>query len=413
MSTTGNRVPRRALIVGAGIAGLATALRLRRSDWDIVLVERASSMRGGGYMIGFSGIGYRAASQLGLLPALRELQPPATDLLYVDQAGRQQAVMPVEAQQAMLGEEMLALLRGDLETTLFQALQACGDGGSGSGWATGVDIRFATTVADIDQDADGVTATLSDGRQERVDLLVGADGLHSAVRDLVFGPEKAYRVDFGHAVATYLLDKAPDGVALGSTVSMDLVGRGVSVYTVRGGRSAAFFTFSSDQLDADLQAGAGPTLRRVFGDLGWVVPELLRGLQSNPSVYFDRISQIAMDTWSAGRVVLVGDSAWCVSLFAGYGASLAVAGADLLGTLLDENPDLPTALRMWEARLRPEMAKKQRQGRRARRLFVAPNRIVHQLRLLTFRLVGSRLVLGLMRRFLGLDKPRHEQHTAQ
>jgi 2-polyprenyl-6-methoxyphenol hydroxylase-like FAD-dependent oxidoreductase len=408
MSTTGNRAPNRVLIVGAGIAGLATALRLRRSEWDIVLVERAPSLRGGGYMIGFSGIGYRAADSLGLLPVLRKLQPPATDLVYVDQAGRQQAVMPVEAQQAMLGEEMLALLRGDLETTLFQALQECGDGGSGNG----VDIRFGTTVADIDQDADGVTATLSDGREERVDLLVGADGLHSAVRDLVFGPEEAYRVDFGHAVATYLLDKTPEGLAPGSTVSMDLVGRGVSVYTVRDGRSAAFFTFSSDQLDADLQAGAGPTLRRVFGDIGWVVPELLRGLESNPSVYFDRISQIAMDTWSRGRVVLAGDSAWCVSLFAGYGASLAVGGADLLGTLLDENPDLPTALRRWEARLRPEVAKKQRQVRLASRLFVAPNRIVHQLRQLTFRLAGSRLVLALLRGYLGLDNPRHEQHTA-
>ena len=407
MSTTGSGAPRRVLIVGAGIAGLATALRLRRSAWDIVLVERAPSLRGGGYMIGFSGIGYRAADELGLLPALRKLQPPATDLLYVNQAGRQQAVMPVEAQQAMLGEETLALLRGDLETTLFQALRECGDGGSGNG----VDIRFATTVADIEQDADGVTATLSDGRQERVDLLVGADGLHSAVRDLVFGPEKAYRVDFGHAVATYLLDKTPDGVAPGSTVSMDLVGRGVSVYAVRDGRSAAFFAFSSDQLDADLRAGAELTLPRVFGDLGWVVPELLRGLDSNSSVYFDRISQIVMDTWSRGRVVLIGDSAWCVSLFAGYGASLAVGGADLLGTALDQDPDILTALHTWEARLRPDVAKKQRQGRRARRLFVAPNRVVHQLRLLTFRLVGSRLVLAMLRRFLGLESPREQRGT--
>ena len=128
----------------------------------------------------------------------------------------------------------------------------CGDGGSGNG----VDIRFATTVADIEQDADGVTATLSDGRQERVDLLVGADGLHSAVRDLVFGEEGLPRGLRPCSRATYLLDKTPDGIAPGSTVSMDLVGRGVSVYAVRDGRSAAFFAFSSDQLDADLRAGA-------------------------------------------------------------------------------------------------------------------------------------------------------------
>jgi 2-polyprenyl-6-methoxyphenol hydroxylase-like FAD-dependent oxidoreductase len=94
-----------------------------------------------------------------------------------------------------------------------------------------------------------------------------------------------------------------------------------------------------------------------------------------------------------------------VSLLAGYGASLAVGGADLLGTALDQDPDILSALQMWEARLRPDVAKKQRQGRRARRLFVAPNRVVHQLRLLTFRLVGSRLVLAMLRRFLGLESP--------
>jgi 2-polyprenyl-6-methoxyphenol hydroxylase-like FAD-dependent oxidoreductase len=134
------------------------------------------------------------------------------------------------------------------------------------------------------------------------------------------------------------------------------------------------------------------------------VPELLRGLDSNSSVYFDRISQIVMDTRSRGRVVLIGDSACCVSLFAGYGASLAVGGANLLGTALDQDPDILRALHPWEARLRPDVAKKQHRAA-ARRLFVAPNRVVHELRLLTFRLVGSRLGLAMLRRFLGLESP--------
>lgn len=381
---------RRALIVGAGIAGLAIAVRLRRSDWDVIIVERAPSLRGGGYMIGFGGVGYDAAERLGLLPELRELQPAAVPLVYVDEAGHQRAVMPAEAQRAMLGDRMISLLRGDLEATLHRALD--------------IEVRFGTSVTAITQDPGSVTATLSNGHTETVDLLIGADGLHSSVRAQVFGPEERYRHDFGYGIATCLVDRAPDAIEPGRTVSMESVGRGAGIYALRDGRSAAFFSFASDQLDADLQAGAAPTLRRIFGDVGWVMPELLASVEAADSVYFDRISQIRMDRWTDHRVALLGDSAWCVSLFAGYGSSLAVGGADLLGNLLDDH-DIDTALRLWEEQLRPTVVGKQRLGRRASRLFVVPNETVRWLRFLTFRFAGSRFGLALMRRFLGLPKP--------
>jgi len=382
---------RRALVVGAGIAGLAAALRLRRSGWSVRVVERAPRLRGGGYMIGFLGIGYDAAERLGLIGELERMQPEPAELVYVDQGGRPQAVLPTESQLSLLGPRTLALLRGDLETVLHNAVDDL------------VEICFGTTVENVAQDDDGVWVRLGDGRQERVDLLVAADGLHSGVRKLVFGPEQRFRVDFDHAVATYLLDQAPAVIPAGTTMSMDLVGRSVGVYRLRDGRAAAFFSFHSNDMDAEVTAGPAATLRARFGDLGWVVPELLAGLDSAESVYFDRISQIRMDSWSRGRVVLLGDAAWCVSLFAGYGSSLAVGGADLLGDALDATPaDIPGALRSWEQRLRPTVLRKQRQGRRARALFVIPNALVLRLRLVVFRLSATPLVLALTRRFLGL-----------
>lgn len=309
----------RALVVGAGIAGLATALRLRRSGWDVVVVERAPALRGGGYILNFAGVGYAAADRLGLIPALRAVQPAPVDLVHVDSRGGELARMDVAAQQALLGDRTLALFRGDLERVLFDELD------------DRVEFRFGIGVDRICQHPDEVQVALSDGTSRTVDLLVGTDGVHSRVRSLLFGPEERYRYDFGDIVAITQLAGVPAAVLPGTSVAMDLVGRGVSVINPRGSQAAAFFIFGTDDAGADLAAGPGPTLRRRYGDLGWIVPDLLAAVDDAETVYFDQVSQIRMDRWSVGRTVLVGDAAWCVSLFAGYGSSLAVAGATLLG----------------------------------------------------------------------------------
>jgi 2-polyprenyl-6-methoxyphenol hydroxylase-like FAD-dependent oxidoreductase len=409
MPTNGMRGCRRVVIAGAGIAGLAAALRLHRSGWHVLVVERAAGLRGGGYLIGFLGVGYDAAERLGLMTDLERAQPDPVDLVYVDRNGRQRAVLPAAAQTALLGPRTLSLLRGDLETVLYNALShdaahdplndsALGESGHDSPRGA-VEFRFATTIEAVDQDAQSVTVQLSDGRQERADLLIGADGVHSTVRTLMFGPEERFLLDFGHNVATYPLKQTPAAVPAATTMSMDLVGRSVGVYRLHQDRAAAFFAFQGRHPMADAVA----VLRREFGDLGWVVPDLLRGLDAAESIYFDRICQIRMDRWSSGRVVLLGDAAWCVSLFAGYGASLAVGGAELLGDALDATPiDIPAALVAWERRLRPTVAHKQRQGRRARALFVTPTALHLHLRLLALRLSASKPVQWSMRRFLGL-----------
>jgi hypothetical protein len=121
------------------------------------------------------------------------------------------------------------------------------------------------------------------------------------------------------------------------------------------GHSAALLTYRSTDPAGDLADGPYPALTRAYRDSGWLLPELLDQLGQAESVYFDSVTQVRADHWSRGRVVLLGDAAWCLTLFAAAGASLALTGADLLGAALARHPEVPTALTAWETELRPQV----------------------------------------------------------
>lgn len=374
----------RAVIVGAGIAGLAAALRLGQLGWEPVVLERAPRLRDGGYAVTFSGSGYDAAERMGLLPALTERHMTNDEIVYRD-ARHKDVRMSRRAQDAMLGPRSLNLMRGDIEHALHDAL----DGE--------VEIRYSTTVSGVEQDASGVRMTLNDGSVEHADLLIGADGLHSAVRRLVFGDETRFRLDLDHVIAVYDIGRAPGGLAPRTSVSYNVPGRQVGILRVDEERTIAFFAYRSQRPTEELTAGARTTLAKVYGDLEWHVPELLDRMPDDDSVYFDSVSQIRMDSWSKGRVVVLGDAAWCVTLFAGYGSALAVAGAELLGNKM-ERFDVAAALRSWESELRPEVDKTQRAGRRAKQLFVPSDPVRLWLRQTSMRVAASPLMTKLMER---------------
>jgi 2-polyprenyl-6-methoxyphenol hydroxylase-like FAD-dependent oxidoreductase len=372
------------VVVGAGIAGLATGLQLARLGWHVTILERAPGLRGGAYVVGFSGVGYDAAERLDLLDQLRRLESPWADVRHVDGDGRVTATMDVDRQRMLVGDRMISILRGDLERVLHDALLD-------HAVADRVEVRFGESVNAIHPDRVGVTATLTDGSRIRADLLIGADGLHSAVRRMVFGPEQVFRHDLGALVASFALHDPPTELA-GWTTFLALVGRGAGVYPQRDGGLAVFFTFASRATTIELAEAPVQALRRVYGDLGWVWPQVLDRAAAAESVFYDSISQIRLSTWSRGRVVLVGDAAWSVSLLAGYGSSVAVGGGELLGTMLDSQPDIPTALDAWERRLQPLVTRKQRLGRMSRWLFIPGNRLSLAARSATVRLAGSRPV---------------------
>jgi 2-polyprenyl-6-methoxyphenol hydroxylase-like FAD-dependent oxidoreductase len=355
---------RRVVIVGAGIAGLAAALRMHREGWDVVVLERAPARRSSGYLLNLHGPGYDAAERLGLVPALapRDIGFFTSVLVHAD--GREKFTVPAAVAQAAVGDRALSLFRGDLESALYEAV------------AEHIEIRFGTTVRAVIQEPGAVEATLSDGTHLRADLLIGADGVHSRIRELVFGPESDYLVELNHMVGAFPLDTVPEHVAEGVGTTFLGPRRTAAVMNLGPDRSSAFFTYRSPDPAAELARGAAPALTAAFGDLGRGVAEALQQLAADPAdAYFDAVGQIVLDRWSSGRVVLLGDAAWCVTVFAGYGAALALDGADRLGTVLAAHgDDLTTALEAWEQSLRPEVRKRQALARKGISRFAPPTR---------------------------------------
>ncbi|APE35354.1 monooxygenase [Nocardia mangyaensis] len=343
---------RRAVIAGAGIAGLATALRLHRAGWQVLVVERAPARRSSGYLVNLLGSGYDAAAGLGVLERLAQRDLGMFTSILVRADGREKLTVPAAFATAALGPRALTVFRGDLESALFEALPE------------DVTVRFGITVQAVDQDQDEVRIGLSDGSRQRAELLVGADGLHSGVRGIVFGPEDEFRVDMRHLVGAFPLDRVPGEVPDAAAATFIGPGRTAAVINLGPQRASAFFTYRHDDPASELRDGPVAALSAAFGDLGGAVPAALHQLAADPgAAYFDSVSQVVMDTWSRGRVVLLGDAAWCVTLFAGHGAALALAGADRLGAALDDH-DVPAALIHWEAALRPEVRKRQALARR-------------------------------------------------
>ncbi|WP_327582355.1 FAD-dependent monooxygenase [Nonomuraea sp. NBC_00507] len=380
----------RAVIVGAGIAGLAAALRLYRIGWEPVVIERAPARRSGGYAVAFFGRGYDAAERMGVLPALRDRHFGAVDMIYKKADGRHRFTVPHRAVQALLGDRGLTLMRGDVEEALYEAVEGK------------VAIRFGTTLTAVKQNQDSVCVELDDGTVLDADLLVGADGLHSTVRKLVFGPEEGFRRDLGHVVAAMRLDHLPDGARERAFTTVTRVGHIFMIANLGPGRTAAFFTYGVVDPAAELAKGPRRALTEAYRDVTWAAPDLIRGMSAD-SVYFDSVSQIVADRWSDGRVVLLGDAAWCVTLFAGYGSSLAVGGAELLGTALLRHPDdVPAALREWEAELRPEAEERQAMGRRNTGSHAPANRLDLLKRDLPLRLAALPPVTRWMRKHLRL-----------
>ncbi|MGH9515411.1 MAG: FAD-binding domain [Terriglobales bacterium] len=348
----------RIAINGTGIAGPTLAYWLRRFGHTPVLFEKAPALRAGGYVIDFWGLGYEIAERMGILPALMERGYLMQRLRMVDADGHEVAGMDVASIRQQVDGRFISIARSDLAAALFHACE-------------GIPAHFGVSIVDIRQDARGVSVTLSDGGTDRFDLVVGADGLHSRVRELVFGPEDRFERALGCHVAAFRLTDYPHRDEL-IYVSHTVPKRQVARVALRNGETLILLICRSELIDGlpprELQKAA---LRDVFGQMRWEVPDILARMEAVDDLYFDRVSQIHLKRWALDRVALLGDAAACVSFLAGEGTGLAMIEAYVLaGELSKSGDDVAKGFEAYEARLRSFVGDKQKSALWLRGFFV-------------------------------------------
>ncbi len=310
------------LISGAGVAGQALALWLRRFGFTPVVVERAAAPRDGGQAVDLRGAAIEVARRTGILDAARAARTGTRGMSYVSSAGKRLASL--DGAFGVVDPHDLEIVRGDLVRILHEAAR------------DEVEYIFDDSVASLTDTADGVTVTFERSAPRTFGLVAGADGLHSRVRGLAFGPESRYLGQLGLYLSVFTI---PNELELDHWQLIYVTpGRSVTVTSARDNREArAIFFFASGPLDYDHRDRdqQQELLAAAFAGTGWEVPRLLAAMPEAPDFYFDSVSQVRMNSWSAGRVTLgSSDAGYCPSPLSGQGSSVALVGAYVLASEL-------------------------------------------------------------------------------
>jgi 2-polyprenyl-6-methoxyphenol hydroxylase-like FAD-dependent oxidoreductase len=343
------------LISGAGIAGPTLAAWLKAASFQPVLVEKTPSPRAGGYVIDFWGLGYDIAERMGLLPDIDRLGYHMRELRIIDARGRTVSGIGTRIMRELAGGRFITVARSDLARLLLEHS------------SESTEVIFGDEIAGLQQDASGVQVTFRGGSPRRFDLVIGADGLHSAVRRLAFGPDVIFEKNLGYIAAAFeVAGYQPRDEE--TYIMYSQPGRMVARFTLHRDRTLFLFVLTAEQnvnpATLDLSAQK-QFLRDRFAADAWELPRILDALTGSSDLYFDQVSQIRMDRWSSGRVALLGDAAACISLTGGQGSALAIIAAYILaGELARSSTDYGSAFRAYEDRLRAFIAAKQRGAER-------------------------------------------------
>jgi 2-polyprenyl-6-methoxyphenol hydroxylase-like FAD-dependent oxidoreductase len=382
----------RVLISGGGIAGLTLAYWLHHYGIPAVVLEQAQAIRRDGYAIDFLGTGYAVAERMGIIDRLAAHQIPFSEVLYVNKEGKPVARMDVALMRSLTRGKYLGLMHATLEEVLYDAL------------AGQVEVRFGRSLTHLVDGADGVTVTLNDGTTESFDLVIGADGVHSITRSLVFGPEAQFSRYLGYTVASYLL---ADHYGISSTLSFQMFvqpERMAAAYcTEQPDQILIFFMYHSPQQEHVPRDQRLPRLREVFAGMGWLTDRFLADVDPAAPLFMDTVVQIQMPTWHRGRVALVGDACDCPTLVSGQGASLAMGGAYLLARALHETGDYEQAFQRYEQQMYGFVQEQQKHGRSFAKSFVPGSPLGLMLQRAMIKVLLRPAFGGLMRRYFGAE----------
>ncbi|MFF0622510.1 FAD-dependent monooxygenase [Streptomyces sp. NPDC004296] len=333
------------LVSGASIAGPALASWLARAGWDVTVVERFDRLRDEGQNIDIRGTGREVLRRMGLEDAVRAAHTQETGLDFVDERGRPLARFAAGTDDTSGGTAELEILRGRLGQILYDHS------------STGAAYVFGDQITALHDDGHGVDVEFLHGPARRFDAVVVAEGLRSRTRSMVIpdvhvrelGVYSAYltipRTDADNNRWRWLICDRGRGVTL----------RPDDVGTIRAGLNMRGSVRGLDRLGRDEVVSI---LRATFADVGWETPRILDALDDAP-LYFEALGQARLTRWNRGRVVLLGDAAYCASPMSGMSTTLALTGAYVLAHELSQHADAQTAFARYEAVMRPFVEKAQ------------------------------------------------------
>jgi 2-polyprenyl-6-methoxyphenol hydroxylase-like FAD-dependent oxidoreductase len=369
------------LISGAGIAGPTLAYWLLQYGFQPTIIEAAPKLRTGGYIVDFWGAGFDIAEKMGLLPEITRSGYRLRELRVVNDEGKRVAGFPVAAFFRMTKGRYSSLPRSDLAGFIFRKIE--GD----------AETIFGDSIDRVEQVDAGLNVTFASGARREFDLVIGADGLHSRVRELVFGPENQFEKYLGYKAAAFQAEGyAPRDDLVYALYTQ--VGQQIGRFSMRDNRTLFLFTFADpDPGGPSDAAGQKAVLRARFRNSGWECAQILQAMEATDDFYFDRVSQIRMEPesggWARGRVALLGDAAFCVSLLAGQGTALAMVAAYILaGELRRANGNYTEAFARYQNLFGPFVLRKQKAALRFAGAFAPRSKLSLFLRNRIFNLIS-------------------------
>ncbi|MGW3423037.1 FAD-dependent monooxygenase [Streptomyces phaeochromogenes] len=330
------------LVSGASIAGPAVAFWLQRYGFTVTVVEKSTGLRGGGYPIDVRGTAVEVARRMGILPQLQKAHIESRRLTFLNADGSEAAVVHPQAVVGGVEGHDVEVPRGDLAEVLYGAVR------------DEVEFVFDDSIDVLTEHEHGVDVTFRSGVQRGFDLVLGADGLHSRTRELVFGPEEQFHRYLGYCFAIFTM---PNTLGLSHEVLIwNTPGRAAALYAVKDSNELhAFLNFAQPEPPGELfrvPEAQRDLVATTFADDGWEIPSMVAAMRHANDAFFDTVSQVRMPCWSSGRIAFLGDAAYAPSFLTGQGSSLALVGAYMLARSLAAHRDHTEAFAAYERDIR-------------------------------------------------------------
>jgi len=337
------------LVIGAGIAGPAVCYWLKRFGFSPILIEKFPTIRKGGHALDVRGVAIDLVKRMGIYEKICSMRTQVEFGQYVDAQGN---ILHEEKGERFCfreGEDV-EIIRGDLVEILIEAIE-------------GVPCHFNQLIDSIKQSDNDVEVQFKDGRTEHYDLVIGADGLHSTTRRMVFDNDEYQLTNLGKYFSVFSI---PNYLNLNHTeVQCEANQKLISLTSDKNPKKAeAAFLFAQNDLNKIRNENEQKQfLCNTFQDFGWETSKILELMSGSDDFYFDSVTQVKMKSWTKGRVALLGDAGYSASPMSGQGNNLAMVGAYILaGELKQAGGNYHRAFNRYNELLHPFVEANQKLG---------------------------------------------------